>query len=354
MQSENKRIKKISEIGINHDGSLEKALEMIRVSADCGADIVKFQMFQAHHMYTPKAGQYKAATGEMIDIYEVVKKMELPQDWIPELLKESKACGVEFLLTICDVESLERAVKNGVRYIKVASYEISHLPLFEAIGKTGLPVIFSTAGSCLGDVEEALMALGHQDNVCVMQCNGQYPAARHIVNMNVLKTLQYAFPDLSIGFSDHTEDPVEAPIAAVTLGAEYIEKHFTLDKASLGPDHCFAVDPAGLRRLVEAVRESERKTANGEVIDIDPIILGSSNKTMLTEEQYLCGFAFRTLYAKKDIHAGDVFSKENITVLRAGQQESGLHPRELKNLIGKRSPKGIEQHEPINWKSLLL
>lgn len=342
-----------SEIGINHDGSLEKALDMIRISADCGADFCKFQLLKAEEMYQRDAGSYKTEVGSTDDIYNLVKKHELQQEWIPRLIEECKENGVRFLTTVCDLVGLEEILEFEPEILKVASYEIHYHYLFEKLGEFGIPLIFSTAGATIGDVDEALKAYGDSSNTCIMQCNGKYPADRDMVNMNVLRTFRHAFPEASIGFSDHTKDPIEAPVAATALGAQMIEKHFTLDKTSPGPDHGFAIEPKGLEALVEAVREAEEKRADGEEFDIDPVVLGTSRKDTHEKEKDLRDYAYRSLYADADIGKGETLTEENVAVYRAGELPKGMHPRHLGSLIGQSAPHEIEQGTPLTLGTLL-
>ncbi len=346
------RVRVIAEIGINHDGSLDKAVEMIRVSAAAGADFAKFQLLKADEMYPPGAGRYRNASGEF-DIREVVRESELRAGWLDRLTAACREAGIGFLITVCDEVGLEEILPYRPALLKIASYEISHLPLFERLGALGIPIIFSTACARLGDIEEALAAYGAPERCCIMHCNGSYPAPRHIVNLRVLETLRRAFPRCVIGFSDHTLDPVEAPVGAVTLGARVIEKHITLDRRSPGPDHSFAIEPDELRRLVEAVRETERRVAAGDPPVVDPVLLGSSEKTVQAEEQYLRGFAFRSLFTRRAVRAGERFSRENLAVLRNGQKPPGLHPREFKNLLGRPCPRDLAAGEPVTWDDLL-
>lgn len=342
-----------SEIGINHNGSLDRALEMIQISADCGVDFCKFQLLKADEMYQEDAGSYSTGTGSVESIYDLVEKHELRKEWIPRLIEECEEHGVQFLTTVCDLVGLEEILEFEPSLLKVASYEIHYHQLFEELGRLDIPIIFSSAAATIGDINEALKAYGDPSNTCIMHCNGKYPADRDMVNMNVLKTLRNAFPEASVGFSDHTEDPVEAPVAAVALGAQAIEKHFTLDKSAPGPDHGFAVEPEGLDRLVDAVRNAEEVQANGESLDIDPVILGTSRKDTHQKEQHLRNYAYRSLYADADIKAGESFSEENVAVYRAGELPKGMHPKHLGDLIGRAAPRDIEKGEPISFRTLL-
>lgn len=342
----------VSEIGINHDGSLEKALEMIEASASCGADVCKFQLLKAHQMYDPKAGSYTNESGTF-PIYDVIKNHEMPENWIPILKDACSSFDLGFLMTICDHEGLDEILKFDPECLKIASSEISFLSLFNRIGEAGIPLIFSSAAAGLGDVEEALDAYGDPSNACIMQCVGKYPATPEMSNLNILRTLQLAFPETSIGLSDHSEEPALVPVAAVRLGAKVIEKHFTLDKKSPGPDHSFALDPDGLGELVRSIRDAEKSFQDGDKITVDPILLGTSRKKPLSGESYLRRFCFRSIFAGKDIQEGEPFTFENLSILRAGELQPGLHPRYLDELVGLKSPKTIGKGTPINFQTLL-
>ncbi len=347
------RVLIVGECGINHDGSLDQALRLIDLCADSGCDVAKFQIFKAREMYPRDAGQYRIAKGGTVDIYKTVESMETPEEWIPILMRHSKERDLGFLMTPGDMESMEVYLKYNPEILKVSSYEISHLELFKAAGATNLPFIFSTASSCLGDIEEALASHGGSGEVCVMHCNGKYPTDPEMVNMNVLRTLKLAFPSTVLGFSDHTTDPIEAPVAAVALGARVVEKHITLNKNLPGPDHSFAVDPEELKRMVTAIRETENKVRIGEKVDISPRVLGETVKKTQTKEEYLRRFAFRSIFSRMAISEGEVFSRENLAILRGGEKGTGLHPRYLEALLGKRAPVNIGCGEAITLDRLL-
>lgn len=347
----------IAEVGINHDGSLPRALEMIDVAASCGADCVKFQMFRASAMYQRQAGTYRTASGEMVDIYDVVEQMEMPVTWVPELIQRCAARGVDFLTTVCDTGLVSVLDPFHLPAYKVASYEISHLPLFRDLGRRGKPIFFSCGGSILGDIEEALGAIrqGGEAPSVLMHCVAKYPTPLVNCNLSVITTLKLAFPGCVIGYSDHSEDPVAAPAQAVALGAKVIEKHFTLDKTLPGPDHSFAVDPEGLRAMVEAIRGVDARLRRGEVIPPDPVLLGESARTVQELEASLRKFAFRTLFATQDIAAGEPLSPDNVGILRAGGKEQGIHPRYFDMLMSSRAcaTGSISKYSPITWETLL-
>ncbi len=346
------RVLIVSEIGINHDGSLDKAIEMIRVSAECGVDICKFQFLIADQMYPINAGTYTNEVGSF-PIYDVIKKHEMPEHWIPKLRSACDKNQVGFLMTVCDLKGLNIVKKYKPEMLKIASSELSYLPLFREIGLTDIPLIFSSAGAKLGDIEEALEALNRTIDICLMHCNGKYPTPPEGVNMRVLDTYSRAFPDVVLGFSDHTENPVDAPLAALSMCAKVIEKHFTLDKSSPGPDHYFAVDPDGLKVMVDSIRMAEDKLRRGESLIVQENLLGQGAKLVNEHEQYLRDFCYRSLFAACDISKGDIFTRENIAILRNGELPKGVHPRELNSLLDQRVSYDIKKGEPINFNTLL-
>lgn len=347
----------VAEVGINHDGRLDRALEMIRVAAGAGADCVKFQLFRAAGMYQPGAGLYRPASGGAVPIYDLMRALEVPLDWIPRLMEACRGEGVDFLTTVCDEAVLAALDPWPVQAFKVASCEISHLPLLRELGRRGRPVILSSGAAHLGDIEEALAALGSGGGTAaaVLHCVASYPTPPDQCNLKVLQTLALAFPDCLVGYSDHSEDPARAPRQAVALGAKLIEKHFTLDTSLPGPDHGFAVDPGGLRAMVRAVRATEAAMLAGETVPVDLPLLGTSAKGTLELESGLRRFAYRTLYATADIQAGEVLTAGKVAVLRCGEGEPGLHPRhyDLVACGAVRASRPIPADSPITWDCLL-
>lgn len=346
----------VGEIGINFDGKYEQAIELIDIVADGGCNAAKFQMFTAERMYPRNAGQYTTAAGKTRDIIDVVKEGELPPEWVPKLKQYAHSRGIEFFSTVCDEQSGDILERNGVDAYKFASYELTHLPLFEYVAKKGKPIIFSCGGGMLKEIAEAIEVIKGQglNDIILMHCIGQYPAERDKVNLNVLKTLQLAFPDVVIGYSDHTVDHKEAPRAAVALGAKIIEKHVTVDKNLPGPDHYFAVDPDSLKAMVQTIRETEEVLIRGDKIEVAQDLLGSSERITYPHEQYWRDFAYRTIFAARDIKQGEVFSSENIAVLRPGNNRRGLEPKYYSLLVGGyRAIRDIPLNKSIVWDDIM-
>ncbi|MGE6630432.1 N-acetylneuraminate synthase family protein [Bacillus sp. NPDC077027] len=346
----------IAEAGINHDGKLDQALALIDVAKDAGADAVKFQMFQADRMYQREPGLYETAKGEEVSIFSLVEQMELPPDWLPVLLKHCEEKGLIFLSTVCDEQSAEVLSKTNPLAYKIASYEINHLPLLRHTAAYQKPIIFSTAGANIADVHEAYETIvrQHNDQIAIMHCVAKYPAPREYTNLRVLQTLKTAFPDAVIGFSDHSEHPTEAPVAAVLLGAAIIEKHFTIDKELPGADHSFALNPEELKEMVQHIRLAEaQRTQNVGESSLSEELLGSSFKTTTAIEGAIREFAYRGIFTTRDISKGEAFSPDNIAILRPGQKQQGLHPRYLELLYRTNATSDVPAHTGVAWSHVL-
>jgi len=234
--------------------------------------------------------------------------------------------------------------KKGIKLFKTTSYAITHLPLMEHIAKMGLPIIISTGGSNLHEIKEAYKIIRkYNKKIAILHCVAKYPTPLEHANINIISTLKKEFPEAIIGYSDHTEDPVKAPVAAITKGAKVIEKHITLDKKMKGPDHFFALEPKELKEMVKAIKETENKIKKGESIKIDEKILGSSERKILDIERYIRDFAYSIIFTKKKIKKGELFTKDNLLILRRGKREKGLDPKEWFNIINKkRANKNLE------------
>lgn len=345
-----------AEIGINFDGKYEQALKLIDVAADARCNAVKFQLFSATKMYAKNAGKHKNAKGEYDDIIEVVKKGELPVDWIPQLKKYAEEKGLEFFSTVCDEEKADVLEKYGVSAFKIASYEITHIPLLRHVARKKKPIIFSCGGAEIKEISEALDVFKEEGNneIALLHCVAQYGAELESLNLGIITTLKSAFPDIIIGYSDHSSDSIVAPKTAVALGAKIIEKHITLDRNLPGPDHSFALNPDELKLMVKTIRKTEEKIKKGEEIEIDSKILGSSERKTFEQEKDR-EFTYRCVFAKKNIKKGDLFSQNNIAVLRPGENKRGLEPKYYELLIrGYRATRDIAENKSLTWDDVLL
>ena len=325
----------IAEAGSNHNGDLGLAKELIDVAVDAGADAVKFQTFRAGDMYVEDSGEVEYLDDDR-SIYEIIESMEMPYEWIPELHEYCHDHGVQFLSTPFDERSA-RELEEYVPAWKVASYTSSHVPFLEFLAGTEKPIIMSTGAHDLDEVAESVEVLQEAgvSDLVLLQCVAAYPTPLSDINVRLVETLREEF-GVPAGLSDHTLDPVTAPSTAVALGASVVEKHFTLDKSMEGPDHEFALEPDELDRMVSAIRDTE--TA-----------LGSAEKRVLDVEGELYEKARRAIHAVADIEAGEMFTEENVKVLRPGDRESGLHPKFYHEVIGKTAVSRVRKGDGIEW-----
>lgn len=348
----------IAEVGINFNGSLNSCYKMIDMSIVAGCDAVKFQIFSAKNLYPKSAGKLDWKDGEKTynyDIYNAVQKFELPNEWISELMNYCENNNIDFMASVFDVEGLAFMVEQGMKVIKLSSYTITNIPLIEAAAKTCLPIIMSTGGATIGETEEAINTiLRYHDNITLLHCSIQYPTKLKDVNMGVMETFSKVFPNIKIGYSDHTMEPSDAPVQSIYLGGSVVEKHITLDKKMDGPDHFFALEPNELKKMVQDIREAEISYKNNNFC-IEKIIYGSSEKICYQHEKYLRNFAYMSLFSKKNIQKGDIIYVNDISILRSGTKEKGLEPKYLdlfnKNIVT--ASKDIFFEDPITWESIL-
>jgi len=323
----------IAEAGSNHNGNLEQALALIDAASEAGADAVKFQGFRARTLYPETAGKSEYLKDDR-PIHEIIRAMEMPLEWIPTLAKHCHGREVDFLCTPFD-ETWVDVLDPHVPAFKIASYELTHLPLVRKVLACGKPTFISTGASELSEVIQ-VVALAREvgnEEIVLLQCTAAYPAPLEDVNARAIVTMREATGCL-IGLSDHSRDPVVAPVVAVALGAVVIEKHFTLSNRLPGPDQRFAVEPEGLRRLVDAVRAAEAA-------------LGRGAKEVLGVEEELRGFARRSVFSSRAIKAGEIFSETNVLVLRNGNNPPGLPPSEYSKLLGHVAACDIPPGTPI-------
>ena len=323
----------IAEAGSNHNGDFDQALRLIDVAVEAKADAVKFQNFKAAHLYPRGAGASDYLQTSR-PIYEIIRDMEMPDEWVPGLAKHCRARGIEFISSPFDEASVN-LVDPWVNVFKIASYEMTHVPLLRHIARKGKPLIVSTGTATLEEVLHSVAVLREAGNehIVLLQCTASYPTPIAAVNARALVTLREA-TGLLTGLSDHSRDPIVAPMAATALGAHLIEKHFTLSNDLPGPDHRFAVTPAELAELVRRVREVES-------------VLGHGRKETLAVETELRLFARRSIFTIRDIQAGEPFATTNIAVLRCGKLEAGLEPESFENLLGRRARRNIAAERAI-------
>lgn len=344
----------VAEAGINHDSKFEQACELIESAAEAKADIVKFQLFTAKYMYPKSAGIFKTANGNEVDIYKLIEDVELPEAWIPKLMEKCKKYNLGFLCTTCDEHSTDILNNYNVDAFKIASSEITHLPLLEYTSKLNKTIILSEGAATLKDVAEAIETIQNSgnNNLVLMHCTAEYPAKLEECNLSLIETYKRIFPNIIIGFSDHTLPISTAPVQAIKWGAKVIEKHITINKALPGADHCYALEPEELKQLVRDIRYAEKHIND---IQIDNTIAGKSYKYVTDGEQFENKFVHRGIFAIKRMAKGEIITKDNIAVLRPGNAQNGIEPKYYQVLIDNsvRVNKNIEDGQAITWADVL-
>lgn len=327
----------IAEAGVNHNGSLQRALEMVKVAADCGVDYVKFQTFRSEKLVSasaPKAEYQKTNTGDsQSSQLEMLKALELSADDFKVIAEECKRQGVGFMSTPFDLDSIDILADFNMDYWKIPSGEITNLPYLRKIASKGGRVILSTGMSTLQEVEDAVRALENggitRHDIILLHCTTQYPTPPEAVNLRAMDALK-AIGCRAVGYSDHTEG-ITVPIAATALGAAVIEKHFTLDETLPGPDHKASLNPEELEAMVTAIRDTEKA-------------LGSGEKVVTEVERPNITVARKSIVAARHIKAGEVFTEENLTTKRPA---TGLSPMQWDTVIGTVAKRDFAPDENI-------
>jgi len=311
----------IAEIGVNHDGDANRAKEMIHAAAAAGADAVKFQSFTTKRLLSgnlPKVAYIEEHQSESIDA--MFRRLELPRETFALLAQEAAVAGVDFFSSPFDADWVDFLVALGVPAIKVASGEITNVPLLEHMATKGLPLILSTGMSEMVEVENACGWIWDQgcEDLVVLQCTSNYPAAIKDANLRTIATLRNTL-GCPVGFSDHTTGPMAA-VVAVSLGACVLEKHFTLDVGMQGPDHAASADPDTFQKMVQDIRHTET-------------LLGSGVKAATSDEQEIKKFARRSVVAARDLKAGTILVLSDLDVKRP---DTGISPGRITELVGRR------------------
>ncbi|HZQ06084.1 MAG TPA: N-acetylneuraminate synthase family protein [Anaerolineae bacterium] len=345
----------VAEAGSNHDGDLQQAHRLIDAAANAGADAVKFQLFRADYLYPPNVGMVETPAG-VIDFFDFLQKASLPLDWLAPLKQHADERGLIFLASAFDEESAAALDRIGVVMHKIASPELTHLPLIRHMARTRKPLMLSTGMARMGDIEDALDAAQGAD-VILLHCVSAYPLPPQDCNLNVIPTLRRAF-ELPVGFSDHTEDAVSAPSATVALGGNVIEKHFTLDRALPGPDHPFALEPDDLKKMVQAIRSVEQfddaqRAALLLRSEIVPL-LGSLVKQPAPSERELADCDRRMILTIRNIEEGQVITADDVRILRAERNvPPGLLPKYWDVVVGARAAREIPAGRGLVWDDVI-
>lgn len=327
----------VAEAGVNHNGSLDQAKKLIDVAVEAGVDFVKFQTFKTDKVVTKNAGRANYQnnnTGNTESQYDMVKKLELSEDMHRELIAYCKSKGIKFLSTGFDLESLDFLNSLNIELFKIPSGEITNLPYLKRVASFKKPVVMSTGMADMKEVENAFNILVegglNRENITIVHCNTEYPTPMEDVNLTAMNAIGKEF-GVKIGYSDHTLG-IEVPIAAVALGAIFIEKHFTLDRNLPGPDHRASLEPDELKAMVIAIR------------NVESALSGSGKKEPSPSETRNKTVARKSIIAGKDIRAGERFSEENLDVKRPG---NGISPMKWEEIIGGKASKDFRKDDLI-------
>jgi sialic acid synthase SpsE len=320
----------IADIAANHDGELDRALDLIALAAQAGADAVKFQHFKADkivsdHGFRSLGGQRSHQAHWNKSVYEVYEDSSLPRKWNAELKRAAEKAGVHFFSAPYDFEAVAELEQLGVPAYKLGSGDVSWPGIIEAMAKTGKPLFAATGASNMADVTRVMAIVkSYRIPVCLMQCNTNYTGSLENfvhIHLNVLKTYAQAFPEAVLGLSDHTPGHVTV-LGAVALGARAVEKHFTDDNARKGPDHAFSLDPYTWRDMVDRTRELEAA-------------LGSTVKDVAANERETVVLQRRCIRAARDLGAGHVLSAADLEMLRPAPAD-GFAPWALDQVVGRK------------------
>lgn len=344
------RVLIIAEAGVNHNGSIEIAKQMVDKAVDAGVDIIKFQTFKSEKLVSKAARQAeyqqrnigKQGEGQL----EMLKKLELSQQDHEELIAYCNKKGIRFFSTAFDMESIDYLHSLNMGLWKIPSGEITNYPYLRKIASYGEPIILSTGMCELSDIKAAVNVINEfwpkansqrptannqqpTADITILHCNTEYPTPYQDVNLKAMLEIAETFK-VKFGYSDHTQG-IEVPIAAVALGASVIEKHFTLDKTMEGPDHKASLEPEELKAMVQAIRHIEQA-------------LGTGHKTISESERKNIEIARKSIVAACPIKAGELLTEDNLTVKRPG---SGISPMRWNEVVGTFAVKDFEEEEPI-------
>jgi N-acetylneuraminate synthase/N,N'-diacetyllegionaminate synthase len=332
----------IAEAGVNNNGDISKAVELIERAADAGADIVKFQTFITELNISKKASKadYQINnTGETESQFEMVKKLELSFDDFVFLKQKCEEFNIQFLSTGFDLPSIDFLDSLNPPFYKIPSGEITNKPYLQHIAKKGKDIILSTGMANISEIKQAIAVIQEQgialNRITVLHCNTEYPTPMHDVN---LLAMQHIAKELGVkvGYSDHTLG-IEVPIAAVALGAQVIEKHFTLDRTLPGPDHVASLEPSELKAMVKAIR------------NIEEAISGSGIKEASESEKPNIKIARKSIHIKQDLKAGKRLNSNDLIMKRPGD---GISPMEIEKVIGKELKQDLAEESKLMWEDL--
>lgn len=329
----------IAEAGINHNGDIDMAMELVKMAKEVGADCIKFQTFSTEACESRNStipGYFDGRITET-DKLDWSKSLELSREEFKKLKTCCDELAIIFLSTACDIPSLELLVEIGVDALKIGSSDTNNTCLLQAVGETGLPVILSTGMSSLEDVDHAFSALQSNGTtqIALLQCTSQYPVPFDQINLRAMNTLRDSF-NVPVGFSDHSSG-IHVSVASIALGANIIEKHFTLSSDLPGVDHAASIEPHEFREMVWQIREVEKALGNG------------TKKIMEAERENVTSMR-KSLVAAENISDGTILAQEHITVKRPG---TGLPPTRIHEVIGRKTKSDINKDEMIIFDDLI-
>lgn len=325
----------IAEAGVNHNGDKHLALRLCEAAKEAGVDAVKFQTWKTEKIVSRNAAlaeyQKKNITDQGVSQYDMLKQLELSYDEFVEIRDYCNQIGIQFLSTPDTEEDMDFLLDLGIPFLKIGSGEVTNIPFLRAIGRKRQKVILSTGMSTLSDVEMAYNTLleSGASEVALLHCTTNYPCSYDEVNLQAMQTLKSAFK-CQVGYSDHTMG-IEVPIAAAAMGAEIIEKHFTLDKNMEGPDHKASLDPVELKQMVASIRNIEKA-------------MGDGIKRPNASEQKNAEVVLKRIIAKKPIQKGEILGADNLALLRSSE---GLPAKFWDLVVGKPAKKDYQTDEAI-------
>lgn len=336
----NSKVIIIAEAGVNHNGDFENAKKLILAAANSGADYVKFQTFKADKLVSKDAqkAEYQKANlkEDGVTQYEMLKKLEMPELWHYDLIKYANECGIKFLSTGFDEESIDFLDSLNIDLFKVPSGEITNKPYIEHIAKKGKPIVISTGMSNLQEIKEAVDVIQYHQisikNIIILHCNTEYPTPMQDVNLLAMKTIQNEL-GVQVGYSDHTLG-IEVPIAAVALGAVLIEKHFTLDRSMVGPDHLASLTPEELKQMVTSIRNIELAISSNGV------------KEASESEKKNINIARKSIHLYNKLSEGQILQESDLLMIRPGD---GISPMDMHNVIGKKVNRDLPDGHKLSY-----
>lgn len=325
----------IAEMSANHAGDINRAIEIIHAAKDAGADCIKIQTYTPDTMTIDcdkEWFQITKGTWEGENLYSLYGKAYTPWGWQGQLKEEAEKIGLDFLSTPFDKTAVDFLESLDIDFYKIASFEITDLPLVTYIASKQKPIIMSTGMATLGEIDEAVKTVKAQGNhqLCLLKCSSAYPAIPEDMNLKSIGHLSETFGVVA-GLSDHSLGSIAA-LTAVVMGAKVIEKHFCISREIKNPDASFSMEPKEFKEMVEAIRAAERA-------------IGSINYDVSEKEKSSHVFR-RSIFAVKEIHAGETFTEENIRIIRPGY---GLAPKHIDEVLGKKASKAIARGTPLVW-----